>query len=189
MDVGHTMSTKPLSQYKGKTRRQYMHEWHGKYREYWASHDPHQEIKTKRCTHCRKTQPSQNFHKSVTDKDGLQAWCLHCCAGRGAARQMLVNARARARRYGLEFSITLQDIKVPEFCPVFGFPLVVGSSGGFQTDASPSIDRIESSRGYTPDNVQVISWKANQIKGRATVEELEKVLYYMKSRAKCVSNS
>ena len=39
-------------------------------------------------------------------------------------------------------------------------------------DNSPSLDRIDSSKGYTPDNVWVISRRANIIKHDATLEEL-----------------
>ena len=38
---------------------------------------------------------------------------------------------------------------------------------------SASLDRIEPARGYTPDNVWVISWRANHIKADASLGELE----------------
>jgi predicted RND superfamily exporter protein len=38
---------------------------------------------------------------------------------------------------------------------------------------TPSLDRIDSKKGYTPDNVWVISHRANQIKNDATIEELK----------------
>lgn len=86
------------------------------------------------------------------------------------------NARQRARRLGLEFSITVYDIKIPEFCPVLGIPLVSRSK---LHDGSPTLDRRDTSRGYSPDNVRVISWRANRIKSDSTAEELEKILCYM----------
>lgn len=49
--------------------------------------------------------------------------------------------------------------------------LVYQASGG-RLPASASLDRLDSSRGYTPDNVWVISWRANQIKSNATLSEL-----------------
>jgi hypothetical protein len=51
-----------------------------------------------------------------------------------------------------------------------------------------SIDRIDPSKGYTPDNVWLISQRANRIKNDATPEELkliaEAVAERMKSHAK-----
>ncbi len=43
------------------------------------------------------------------------------------------------------------------------------------SDNSPTIDRINSSRGYEPGNIEVISWRANRMKGDATAEEHRKI--------------
>jgi hypothetical protein len=97
--------------------------------------------------------------------------------------RMLLNAsRQRARQKDRENTLTLEDIlniwPPDNKCPVFGFDLEWNSSGFRET--SPSIDRIDSSKGYTTDNIQILSWKANRIKAYATVEELEAVVAFMK---------
>jgi hypothetical protein len=43
---------------------------------------------------------------------------------------------------------------------------------------SPSIDRLDSRKGYTPENIVVISHRANTIKGNATPEELRMIAKY-----------
>lgn len=91
---------------------------------------------------------------------------------------MLENARHRARTKGWEFSITTADIHIPEVCPVLGIPLFRGN--GKSGPNSPSIDRIDSSKGYTPDNIHVISHRANTIKNDATIDELEALIKYLK---------
>lgn len=59
----------------------------------------------------------------------------------------------------------------------FGITLQFNSVG-FR-DNSPSIDRIDSTKGYTRDNIQIISWKANSIKRNASLEELILLVNYL----------
>lgn len=82
---------------------------------------------------------------------------------------MLHRAKQRAKKKGLEFSITLDDIEVPELCPVFKIPMIAGGD----SFNSPSLDRIDSSKGYTKDNIMVISYRANTLKNDATFEEIK----------------
>ena len=92
---------------------------------------------------------------------------------RDRRRGLLTDAKKRARAKGLEFSITVDNIVWPASCPVFHTPMIYsGDRGGRATDTSPSIDRIDPRLGYTPDNVQVVSWLANRIKTNATPAQL-----------------
>jgi len=79
-------------------------------------------------------------------------------------------AKVRARARGLEFRITGADVPVPETCPVLGIPLKKGA--GKHNPCSPSIDRIDSSQGYIPGNVWVISYLANVRKNDQTPREI-----------------
>jgi hypothetical protein len=90
------------------------------------------------------------------------------------AEYLLSAAKQRARRGGLPFDIDVTDIIVPERCPLLGLRLV--PFGGKRTDATPSLDRIESVRGYVKGNIWVISWRANRLKNDATLEELEAIV-------------
>lgn len=164
----------------------------------------------KKCCACAQNKPLFEFSKNKASKDGLQYRCKNCDNALQAKKrkenkeafleygrqyqekrrqsfeyrlQMLLNAsKQRAKLKNREHTITLEDIKnlypVDGKCPVFGFDLEF-NSGGFR-ETSPSIDRIDSSKGYTKDNIQIISWKANRIKSYATVEELETVVAYLK---------
>lgn len=97
---------------------------------------------------------------------------------RNHVKVMWMNAKHRALRAGLEFTITPDDISVPSHCPVLGIPLIPGV--GKTTANSPSIDRFDNSRGYTPDNIRIISCRANSLKSDANVDELEAVAQYMR---------
>lgn len=76
----------------------------------------------------------------------------------------------------MEHTISVDDIKVPDVCPVFNEPLKFG------TKYVPSIDRIDNTKGYVPDNIQVISRRANIMKHDASQDELVKfALWVLKS--------
>ena len=91
---------------------------------------------------------------------------------------MLYDATKRAKKKGLPIDITVEDIVIPVWCPVFDVLLKVGE--GKRTDFSPSLDRVDNSKGYIKGNVRVISHRANAVKNSATVEELELIIHYMK---------
>jgi hypothetical protein len=93
---------------------------------------------------------------------------------------MLQGAKARAKKKSLPFSITLEDIpEIPERCPILGIPLKRRIGRG-HSDNSPSLDRIIPEKGYVPNNIQIISQRANEIKSDATPLELMKVATYIK---------
>ena len=93
---------------------------------------------------------------------------------------MWSRAKKRAEQKGIPFTIKLDDIIIPDVCPVLNvsFSIVEGRGPG---DFSPSLDRINGDIGYTKENVMIISFKANRIKNDATVEDVESVLKYMKN--------
>lgn len=88
---------------------------------------------------------------------------------------MFHRAKQRARLRGIPFTITLEDIFIPERCPIFDCVLVRNKGGKRALPNSPSLDRIVPERGYVPGNVRVICFKANTIKSNATKDELYKV--------------
>lgn len=92
---------------------------------------------------------------------------------------MLRSAKNRAKELGREFSIEREHVVIPETCPVLGIPIEKGT-GPFQPN-SPSLDRIDSSRGYVPGNVAVISWRANCLKRDGTLAEFRKIVAYMEA--------
>jgi hypothetical protein len=98
---------------------------------------------------------------------------------RANPKSCLINkAKHRAKKKGFEFSITVDDFDLPDVCPVLGIPLVIGNTK--QANNSPTLDRLDSSKGYISGNVRVISWRANDIKRNSTIEELEAIIRYMK---------
>lgn len=97
----------------------------------------------------------------------------------------LVNAaKRRASKRGIPFDLTPADIEIPERCPVLGIPMLPSSSGsGRACDSSPSLDRIIPSLGYVRGNVEVISWRANRLKGDGTLDEVERIAHWLRGKS------
>ena len=97
-------------------------------------------------------------------------------------RIMLYSSRRRAKEKGWEFNIDESDIIIPTHCPILGIELISGGMGA-QTFNSPSLDRIDSSKGYIKGNVRVISLRANMMKNDANLQEIQEfcknILNYM----------
>lgn len=94
-------------------------------------------------------------------------------------RILLNNARIRATKAGVPFNLSEKDVYIPDRCPVFGFLLVCAAGAGIHQDNSPSLDRIIPVLGYVKGNVQVLSWRANNLKKDATAAELQMLADFM----------
>lgn len=98
------------------------------------------------------------------------------------ARRMAHGAKIRARHLGVPFDLEWRDIVVPENCPALGIKLEPGD--GVQIPASPSLDRLVPSLGYTKTNTRVISQAANIIKKDRSLSEMEAYAERLRSRLK-----
>lgn len=117
-----------------------------------------------RATHREWTRNNKE-HKAQQDKEYKLK-----LATEDKARAMLYSTRYNSKKRGLEFSLTLKDIVIPDTCPLLGIRLKKGQ--GKICPASPTLDRIDSTKGYVPGNVWVISHRANCIKNDSTPDEL-----------------
>lgn len=136
---------------------------------------------TKKCSSCKQILPVVSFYTSVISRDGLNKICKSC--GKKSSNKwkrenlekyLLKSARNGAKKRGIEFRITEKDIIIPDVCPVFGFPLTLDG----KRSTSPSIDRIDNTKGYIPGNVVVVSIKANHVKSDCTLDELKRMVEF-----------
>lgn len=95
--------------------------------------------------------------------------------------RLLRDAKRRCDRSGVSFALEPGDIRIPTRCPALGIPIERNRGARGPSQHSPSLDRVNPLNGYTPDNVRVISYRANTIKHNATLDELHKIVNYVES--------
>jgi hypothetical protein len=135
----------------------------------------------KACKSCRILEAKKHYHENLEYyavkgkqwrvKNPKQAWAIR-------AKN---SARARALDKGIEFSLTREYIMnlCDDKCPVFNTPFIYNGNK-IQNSQSPSIDRIDITKGYIEGNVVIISMKANAIKNAYKADDIAKVAKWLK---------
>ena len=135
---------------------------------------------TKLCPTCGEVKPLSEYYNDKRTRDGTSYECKECNNNRSKDwwrhnphKVLLSGARKRAKKAGIPFNLSIEDIVIPDVCPIMGIPFEHNFNGhGGAGPYSPTLDRKDPKLGYTRGNVWVISNKANTIKSNATPEEL-----------------
>ena len=159
-----------------------------------------EEVKTKVCSKCKIEKPFNCFYKDNKAPTSFSYVCKLCTNTRqkeivkqNPEKQkesirlskikhkegvLFAGARWRAKTYGMEFNITLEDIgNIPDICPILEIPIFRDLKE--ISDNSPTLDRIDNSKGYIKGNVEIISRRANTLKSMGTAEEHLKIYEHM----------
>jgi hypothetical protein len=142
-------------------------------------------LSEKTCFKCKQAKSLSLFFKHRQTSDGHHSWCKSCCLEgnersrqkqsstiEGKARVFLQNARKSATKRQQEFSITVEDIvdswkEQGGICAYSGRPMTL-SSNKLNT---VSIERIDSSIGYTADNTILVCQAINRMKSNFAYED------------------
>ncbi len=134
---------------------------------------------TKVCSTCKVDKPKTEFGAAKGVTDGLQPLCNGCrelsrktynTSRKGHIQNMISAARKRAKTRNREFALTIQDVSnlwdtQSGVCAVTGLPLETENTteayDNSRNPFGPSIDRIDSTRGYVVGNVRLVVTIAN----------------------------
>ena len=129
--------------------------------------------------HCALGKCSPCYHRAWHREHGypnrsakISNACRRSYREANRSKFLLYRAKERAKKNGLDFDLTISDINIPLACPVLGIPL---AHGGRLSPNSPSIDRIDNTKGYVRGNIVVVSLRANLLKKDATLDELQRL--------------
>lgn len=140
------------------------------------------------CSKCNQSKSLDEFYKGSSTKDGLKSHCKTCINQHmldysrtkyanplGRAKQMFANAKCRSKRDGLTFTVMLEQIYFAVLlgvCPKTGFRFdLTPTKKGYINPLSPSIDRIDPTKGYEFDNVQIVCTMFNM--GKSDQNEVD----------------
>lgn len=117
-------------------------------------------------------------------RDHPDYWRRHARKDYPFKTNLCASARARARKKGIEATITPADLDWPTHCPVLGIELDYPERSGRRKNLHaqpnwPSLDRHDPKKGYVPGNVFVMSFRANSLKSNATYDEIILVSKYL----------
>jgi hypothetical protein len=130
------------------------------------------------CFKCKEEKSYEFFFKHKQTQDGYHSWCKSCCTDgnvksrikqnstiEGRAKVFLRNARNSAKKRNQEFALELADIvsfwnEQDGFCAYSGRKMTLGA-GHLNT---VSIERIDSSVGYTKENTILVCQAINRMK-------------------------
>jgi hypothetical protein len=145
----------------------------------------------KQCSKCGAVKPISEFFKRKKNKDGLEGQCKLCHDEKNSKWEkanpikmqtmyMAYAAKTRAKNKNLAYDIDANYLRsiIPTHCAVLGVKLEWSTHRGNGTNPlpnSPSLDRIDPTKGYIKGNVWIISHRANIIKSDASHEELKLV--------------
>lgn len=134
------------------------------------------------CTSCGNFKSWENYHKHKSCTSGYNTVCKECRKPKSKVqyrsltqeRKLYDRAKSRATRLGIIFTLNLDDIVIPEICPIMGVPFSTTI-----TKYAPSLDRVVPELGYTQENVEVISTYANTLKWTMTKEQIMNLALYI----------
>lgn len=128
------------------------------------------------CDHERRKETCHDCSgKQICEHHRRRSRCVDCRGFLAVAESLYSSAKSRAKKQGLTLDFSVQDVLAwigDGFCPVLG---VRYSHNRKINDQSPTVDRFDSTAGYTKENCCVMSYLANSIKRNATPEQLRAV--------------
>lgn len=145
------------------------------------------------CSSCKQYKKSNNFPKNKHNKlrDGLSYVCKNCYStiyNKNRIEKATINkldytlkmrlndSKQRAKKRNIYNDIIIEDLyelwnTQNGKCAISGIDLTVESYNG-RVNTNVSIDRIDSTKGYTKSNIQLVCSTINMMKGSLNIDEL-----------------
>lgn len=125
----------------------------------------------KTCSKCNEAKEYAEFSKSKSCKDGYQGTCKACVVirnrdysrtpkGRMAYIYATQGTSSKARNHPKP-TYTAAELYAWAQANGLGGLMVTWEASGYSKDLCPSVDRIDTTKGYAFDNIRLVTWKEN----------------------------
>ena len=99
-------------------------------------------------------------------------------------KKLLSSCKSRAKINSIPFELeSIDDLEWNTVCPLLGIEIKYGYEDRL-SHCSPSIDRIDNTKGYIKGNVWIVSYRANTLKRNSNADELMTLATNLKLKEK-----
>lgn len=128
------------------------------------------------CITCKVGLPHISFHKNSANKGGLAQECKECSSERsknhaktplGWLTRTYSHHKHRTKiKFNIDIQYTKDELKQWAFShPKWKTTYLRWKDSLYEKELAPSIDRIDCTRPYSVDNIQLVTWRENNLKG------------------------
>ncbi len=143
-----------------KNQKEYSRQYYLNNKENWKRDTPEKQQR-----HRQLVKESAKRHR-VRRRENEHKWIAE-----NYSRYLWSQTKRRAKYNNIHWDLSETDIIIPDICPYLNIPLTrTLGNGVVWTNAS--VDRIDNDKGYTKDNIMIISRLANSMKQHSTKEQL-----------------
>jgi len=127
-------------------------------------------LEVKECSHCGDVKETRKFSLDAKSKDRHQSICKKCSLDISRTKEGLINkihssqAQNSKKRGHVKPNYTSKELKVWLKDTNFDTLYDEWVASDYDTMKIPSCDRLDDSKPYTFDNIQVITWEENKYK-------------------------
>lgn len=130
----------------------------------------------KQCSKCKGIKELSEFHKCLPNKDGLTGSCKKCHRDKALKRNRSLSGFIELKYRNQNTSCKSRGHNPPEYTldefkewilsqDKFHVLFEEWVKSDYDRNLSPSVDRLDDYKGYSFDNIQLMTWDENRLKG------------------------
>ena len=141
-----------------------------------ATDEPEGFFVMKKCNKCGEVKPFEKFYKNKAVKNGINSYCKTCNSEMCKNRRRSLYGKAEHIYVRQKSSSKLRGHQPPAYTRGEFIDWMISNEdylklhdkwveSGYKKSLAPSCDRLDDYKGYSFDNIRVVTWEQNRKKG------------------------